>query len=443
MNVLRRRLAGLYTATAGLIFLLIVAAFLIFSMREARNAQEDQFQIIWDSLSLRFQSSHSFSHSYLAQTEADYRTVIHIRENGIPFLFPGSWKPDTSRDLLIQRAKSQAEQEGVFMDQAPVSSSANMTSLMTLKGDFGDRYYARVLVLPSRHGGKSICAITLIPPVTETFGKTILYLSILTLLGIGCLWLISWKFVGWSLKPVKESQKKQAQFIASASHELRSPLAVLRSGISALDSMPQKKDTLLPLLESECVRMSRLIDDMLLLASADARTWTVRQEIVDMDTLLIDLYEAFLPACREKGIKLSLLLPDDALPPLMGDKERIRQLFFVLLDNAIHFTPTGRPVVLSARTDPRSRSLSLSVTDEGCGIPPDIRPFIFDRFYQADSSRSDKQHFGLGLSIAKELAELHQGKIIFSEGEKGGSCFTVILPVTEPGKTHRQGQRPQ
>lgn len=428
MKTLQKRLAGLYTATAGVILLLVIFAFLLSSIQKTRDAQQAQFQMIWNSLTSRFQSANALSHGFLAQTEADYQIVIHIRENGTPFFYPGSWQPDTSRDVLIQRAMDMAGQEGVFMDLAPVSSTANTSSRMNIPGDHGDHYLAQVLVIPARHGVKSICVIAWIPPVFKALKGTILSSCLLAALGVICLWGFSWKFVGWSLKPAEESQRKQAQFIAAASHELRSPLAVLRSGISAMAAAPQKKDTLLPLLESECVRMARLIDDMLLLASADGQTWSIHWETVEMDTLLIDLYEAFLPACREKGLSFSLDLPDEPLPPIQGDPERLRQLLMILLDNAKSFTPSGRSVTLSARADEKKRVLTLKVLDEGCGIPLESRPFIFDRFYQADSARQDKQHFGLGLSIAKELAALHRGKLSLSDGLNGGSCFTLLLP---------------
>ncbi len=236
--------------------------------------------------------------------------------------------------------------------------------------------------------------------------------------------------MGWSLIPVEESQKKQAQFIAAASHELRSPLAVLRSGLAAALTPPseEKKDTLLPLLDRECVRMSRLIDDMLLLASADAKNWKLQLELVDADTLLIDLLETFQPVCREKGIFLKLELPDTSLPPIEGDAQRIRQILQILLDNACQFTPAGKSIILRAETDDKKHKIKLKVIDEGCGIAPKDRPYIFDRFYQADSARSDKQHFGLGLSIARELTKLHGGRIDVGEDEKGRCCFTVIFP---------------
>lgn len=428
MKTLRKRLSALYTVTTGAILLLVIGAFLISSIQKTRNAQLQQFQVIWNSLSSRFQSSHAFSHGYLAQTEADYHMIIHISENGIPFFYQGSWKPETDREILIGQAIDLAKAQGVPVNQAPVSSLSNVTSLITMEGHHSDRYYVMVQVLSTKNGAKSICAISYIPPVWNALKNTVLYLSLLAAAGIFCLWFISRVFVGWSLKPVEESRERQARFIAAASHELRSPLAVLRSAVSAMSDSPQKKDTLLPLIDKECVRMSRLIDDMLLLASADARTWSLQMKETDMDTLLINLFEAFQPACQEKGISLHLDLPADSLPHVVCDSDRTRQVLLVLLDNAAYYTPAGRSIFIRAQVNERKRILDLQVIDEGCGIAPEDKPYIFDRFYQADSARSDKQHFGLGLSIARELVLLHQGTICLSDNPEGGSCFSVRLP---------------
>ncbi len=174
--------------------------------------------------------------------------------------------------------------------------------------------------------------------------------------------------------------------------------------------------------------MSRLIDDMLFLASSDAKSWNVDKKEVDMDTLLIDLFESFQPVCREKGISLHLSLPDQTLPIIIGDPQRIRQLLMIFLDNALQYTPAGRSIYVRAQINPKKKLLILQVEDEGCGISPEHKPYIFDRFYQADSARSDKQHFGLGLSIARELTLLHHGTVSLSDGSEGGSCFSVTLP---------------
>lgn len=427
MKTLRMRLTALYTMTTGAILLLVMAVFLVFSVRSTRRAQVEQFQVVWASVSSRLLSSGALSHSFLAQTEADYRMVIHIRENGIPFRYSGSWQPKTGREILIASAGNQAEAEGVFMDRAPVSSAVNSSSLMNVRGEHGDQYYAMVLSMSTKNGVKSLCALSYIPPIRETMGKTIGAVCLLALSGLLGLWLISWNFVGWSLKPVEESRQRQARFIAAASHELRSPLAVLRSAAARLNEAFDEKDTLLPLIDSECVRMSRLVEDMLFLASTDARTWSLHLTEVDMDTLLIDLFESFLPLCRDKNISLQLDLSDEVLPRIQGDPQRLLQLLMILLDNAADHTPPGRQIWLGARV--HKNTLILRVEDQGCGIPDESKPYIFDRFYQVDSARSEKQHVGLGLSIAKELAELHGGSITVADGSQGGTCFFVVLPV--------------
>lgn len=449
MNTLRLRLTWLYTITSGIILTLAMAGFLTLRIHETRQAQLEQFYTTWNLITLRLQSDVLIPQSFLAQTETVSQSVIHIEENGKSLLYRGSWTPPTSRQTLIRRAKALAAGQGINTLSPPVSSSSLSSSLLTVEGDHGEQYYTMVLVPSHEKGVRSLCLLTCLPPILQTLKKTILVLGGLDLAAFFCLLLLSWHFVGWSLRPVEESRKKQAEFIAAASHELRSPLAVLRSGIAAVLAAPERQTSLLHTMDGECARMSRLIDDMLLLASADAGSWDIRLQETDMDTLLIETYEAFLPLCQEKDITLHLSLPEMPLPHPLADPERIRQILFILLDNALSYTPSGKSVCICACIDgsshPRQSSplrkyflrttikapeyLLLQVKDQGCGIPPESRPYLFDRFYRVDKARSGKAHFGLGLSIAKELAVLHEGDITVTDNPGGGSCFSVTLPV--------------
>lgn len=439
-NSLRKRLTWLYTVTTGCIILTIVmAGFLMFRLKEIKGDQLEQFRSIWGSVCSRVQFDSVIFHSWLSAAEADNRMIIHIEENGIPFLYHGSWPTQTDRKILIDRAKEAAAEQGVYTAIAPVSSSINTTNLLTLNGDNNDQYFAMALVMSTPGGVKSICAISYITPALELLKGTIIFLCAMDLLGIAGLFFVSWHFVGWSLKPVEESQRKQAEFIAAASHELRSPLSVLRSGTAAILAAPKQKEALLRTMDAECARMSRLISDMLLLASTDARTWSVYREETDLDTLLIETYEAFLPICREKNIKLLLDLPDETLPRISADRERLKQVLFILLDNALLYTTQGRTISLSAacQTIPRPmrhrrRLMRITVADQGCGIPDHIKAHIFDRFYKADSARSNKEHFGLGLSIAKELVTLHGGTIAVENNPGGGTRFIITLEAVKP-----------
>lgn len=435
-NTLRKRLTWLYTVTTSCILTLVIAGFLLFRVEETKREQLQQFQNTWTNVSSRMQFGGTISHSWLSQTEAANHLILHIEENGIPFFYTGSWTPRTSRAVLIERTKAQAEKQGVFTSIAPVSSAMNVTSLMTVDGEDGEQYYAMVLAVSTGKGVKSICAISYITPVFQALQETVLYLALMDLFGMIGLFFISWKFVGQSLRPVEESRRKQSEFIAAASHELRSPLAVIRSGTAAIKAKPEEREALLRVMDAECVRMSRLISDMLLLASTDAQTWSVHIEETDLDTLLIDTYESFLPACREKGMELHLELPGDTLPKIQADGERLKQVLFILLDNAKSYSPAGSAVTLSADvisppkpSRHKHKQVRIQVTDDGPGIPDEVKPHIFERFYRADSSRSKKEHFGLGLSIAKELITLHGGTITVNDQEGGGSRFVICLPI--------------
>lgn len=429
MKHLRLRLTWLYTVTAGLILALAMTGFLMLRIHETKQEQLELFYSTWNMLSLRLQSDTILSQSFLAQLEVERQSVIHIEENGIPFLYQGSPNMLTNRQTLVECAKNYAAKQGIAGSSAPVSSSSITSDLFILRGDFQEQYYAMILVLAHRNGVRSLCLLMYIPPVWQSLKGTFFLLCGLEAVGILVLLLVSWHFVGWSLRPITENNRKQAEFIAAASHELRSPLAVLRSAIPAILTVPERKAALLHTMDLECSRMSRLIDDMLLLASADAKTWNIHPQKTDMDTLLIEIYEAFLPVCHEKQISLYLDLPEEPIPCLWIDPERIRQVLSILLDNALFYTPAGKAISICAHLKNHSGYLVMQVNDQGCGIPKENLPYIFDRFYRADKARSGKEHFGLGLSIAKELVMLHGGNITVANNPDGGSSFSVTLPA--------------
>ena len=171
--------------------------------------------------------------------------------------------------------------------------------------------------------------------------------------------------------------------------------------------------------------MSRLIDDMLLLTKAGSFRWTIRKEPTELDTLLLNTFEAFEPIASEKSIRLLIELPEDAVPPILCDEERVRQVLSILLHNAISYTPKGGRIRLSLTFE--DKYTRILVSDNGIGIPDAEKERIFERFYRADQSRSEKGHFGLGLSIASEIISAHNGQLLVSDTPGGGSTFTVIL----------------
>lgn len=249
------------------------------------------------------------------------------------------------------------------------------------------------------------------------------------LVSILFLYLFSYTFTTHVLKPVIENDAKQKHFIAVASHELRSPLAVFKTGLSILkkNTGTEREERICQLMNSEMSRMERLIGDLLCLTKTQQAALNFQYESINLSDLLKGIYEKYIEIAKNKSLTLTLSITKTSNYNYLCDPQRIEQVITILLDNALCYTPPGQTVILSLR---RSRSkYDIKVIDTGTGIPDIEKTKIFDRFYQCDTSRNHKEHFGLGLSIAKEICNAHGGKISVSDTKGGGSTFTIKLPL--------------
>lgn len=145
-----------------------------------------------------------------------------------------------------------------------------------------------------------------------------------------------------------------------------------------------------------------------------------------MDTLLINLYDKFEIICRRKSIDLQIEMPEECFPPLFSDEDRLSQIVTIFLDNAISYSPEQSSILLEASV--KKNNLAISIIDHGIGISEEDKKHIFDRFYRCDKSRTQKGHYGLGLSVANELISLLGGKIYLNDTPGGGCTFTIVLP---------------
>lgn len=171
--------------------------------------------------------------------------------------------------------------------------------------------------------------------------------------------------------------------------------------------------------------MSRLINDMLTLSGADSSSLTLRKTAVELDTLLLSSYEKFESLARDKSISLGITLPEDSVPPCHCDKERMEQALSILLDNALSYTPAGGRVCLSLSVS--QENFLMRVADNGPGIPDAEKEAVFDRFYRCDKSHKDKNHFGLGLCIAREIVRMHKGNLWAEDAKGKGTAFVIML----------------
>jgi len=219
--------------------------------------------------------------------------------------------------------------------------------------------------------------------------------------------------------------KSQEHFVADVSHELRTPLTTIQGNLDLLKrgaaNDAQARQEALEAIEEETKRMSRLASDLLLLAQADAG---IKLELkpIELDTLLLDVYRQARIMANGQEVKLGH--EDQAI--VLGEVDRLRQLLLNLVDNAIKYTPAGGEITLGLYREPEWTR--VVVADTGVGIPAKDLPFIFDRFYRADQSRSErKPGAGLGLSIARWIAEVHGGNLTVESQEGQGTAFTLWL----------------
>lgn len=222
----------------------------------------------------------------------------------------------------------------------------------------------------------------------------------------------------------------QQQLVADVSHELRTPLTTIQGNVDLLRrgaaEDPALRSEALVAIGNETARMRRLVSDLLLLAQADAGL-QLHLQPVELDTLILDVYRQGQLLSQGTGVRVRLGAEDQAV--VQGDADRLRQLLLNLVDNAIKYTPSGGEVTLTLKR--QAGWVQVSVEDTGSGIPSDDLPHVFDRFYRSDRSRARPGGAGLGLSIARWVAEAHGGQLEVESQVGIGSVFTLYLPDSQ------------
>lgn len=233
----------------------------------------------------------------------------------------------------------------------------------------------------------------------------------------------------WALSPVEEAWQRQRQFVADASHELKTPLTVILANTRILKS--NKNDTIqsqyqwVKNTEEEATRMKTLVDDLLFLAKTDDAKNLTAHTPTALSSLVLGTALAFEAVAFEENVRL---VTENIAPNLatLGDEKQLKQLFAVLIDNAIKYAKKGSAVTLSL-TEKQTNAV-FTIHNDGEPLSPEDAAHIFERFYRADKSRAPAG-YGLGLAIAKSVVDAHGGKIAVDSAPDKGTRFTVTLPI--------------
>jgi signal transduction histidine kinase len=237
--------------------------------------------------------------------------------------------------------------------------------------------------------------------------------------------LAGWTYAGRALVPMRESLRRQREFAADASHELRTPLSALRSDLDAVSRLaPEDRGASDALSEAlgETDRMTKLVDSLLVLARTDADASPLMRAALDLADEASSAVDGLERTARERTIAIVLQVPPT---PMEGDAARLRQLVTILVDNALRYGDVGGNVWVTVRPD--GQRASLSVADDGPGIPVDDHERIFGRFWRGATATATEDGSGLGLAIAHWIVAAHNGSIVAGARPGGGAELLVSL----------------
>ena len=252
---------------------------------------------------------------------------------------------------------------------------------------------------------------------------------IIGVIGYAVFFLISLLLAKWVTKPVEKTWNEQKQFIADASHELKTPITVIMTNaemLSDTDYTAAEREVFTKNILSTAKRMRGLVESLLELARLDNNRAQIKLSTVDLSRLINDSILPFEPLFYENGMELHTDISDGISAE--GDKDKLRQVVNILLDNALKYSdPSDRVTVSLSR---QQSECVLSVAGKGEPLSKEDCKNIFKRFYRVDKARNDGQSYGLGLSIAESIVSEHNGRI-WAESSGGRNTFCVSLPVTD------------
>ena len=398
--------------TSGIMICLVL---LCLSLSE-RNTKDQTYKNFTDTVyavSSYLEVQNQISDDWLRQMEADPNVHISVLDAGMP-LFSMTLSPEKEKlEPVFQTA----------WEIAQLPSGKNGYRLFSMDG-----YYAAAYRIEKQDSMVDLILLYSLAQMEAGIQNQRVLVFLASSVAVFVLVIFSWLFTGKMLRPIQENQQRQTEFIAAASHELRTPLAAILSAASAMErAEPIQRSQFSDMIHREGKRMSRLIGDMLTLSSSDSKAWTLQKQPVELDMLLLEVYEAHYPLAKEQGIELTLSLYEQNVPSMNLDRDGINQVLSILLDNARNHTPAPGKIELELTV--HRNNVQIRVSDTGPGVPDDEKRRIFERFYRSEKSRSHRGHFGLGLSIAVEIVKKHNGRIWVQDATIGGAEFVVELPL--------------
>lgn len=406
---LRRQFVVINMSLVAAVLVIVFAAMGLSTLRQTNRIVDET---LIDALSRRMDEP--LPGPEIGKHRPDLAALPAQRGNTLPFFCVQLDEAGEITDSLFQNCTVSSEVMRSAVEQAVASGNSTGTL----------RDYALRFSIRYSSAGPKIAFVDTSSVRTDML-RQLLMLLIAGIAGLAAFFFISLYLSNWALRPVERSWARQRQFVADASHELKTPLTVVLANTDILLSRAEQTiDSQLRWLEStktESLRMKTLVDDMLFLARADADVPTKMEPFSLSDAV----WSAALPfeaLAFEANVRLNMEIESDLT--LCGNEQQICQLTAILLDNAVKYAGSGGTV--TARLGCKNDLVWLAVTNTGEPIDADKLPRLFERFYRTDAARDrNAGGYGLGLSIAQSIARLHHANILVTSSRLGGTTFTV------------------
>ena len=429
LNNLYRKLHILFVGSVMLIITVVISIVIVNAVHTERINESTFFQRMSTLLIYQIESASPDVSASVKDYEDSYHIISLITDVKGETVYQSNFSFPTSTDILLKEIKELiTKTNSLFLSEV---RSTSQDGILELSGDKNDTYLGIPTTIVT--SSDTVYEAIFIYPISslKSILQRILPLYLLTwFFAFAVVIFLTHYLLKKALTPTERILKSQKDFIATASHELKSPLAVMIVNTDMLlenTSLDAKSKQAVQTIDFECMRLSRLVKDMLLLASSDAKSWTLHQTEINIDTLLITLYETYEPLCLKNGIEIKLHFSEESYPAMFTDKDRLFQILCIFMDNSVQHSKNNSLIEIQvAYTE---RNITFSVADHGQGISDEDKNNIFDRFYSGDKSHSNKSNFGLGLSIAKELTQMLNGKISLKDTPGGGATFIVKFPL--------------
>lgn len=429
LDKLYKKLHIIFTCGIMLIISVIIGIILNNSIHLEQLNDSTLFQRLSTLIIYQLENNDEHFEEIIKDYEQQYSIICVLKSDTDKIIYQSPSGFPTSTEFLLNSLKQQTK--AISSVDLKEQTITDQNGTFEIQGQNRDAYLGIPATVVTK--GNMVYDLVLFhksKTTSELLHKQATLYIVVWLASFICVVVLSRLVLRKAFKPTDRVLKSQKDFVASASHELKSPLAVILANVEKLeksDNCNNEIESSVKVMDAECMRMSRLVNDMLLLASSDAGTWSVSVKQINVDTLLITLYETYEPICTKHNIALELDIADISYPILYSDPERITQVLSIFMDNAVHHSDKSSNIQI--KTSLTAKTITFYIVDHGLGIAEQDKPYIFDRFYCADKSHTNKSHFGLGLSIADELSKMLNGKVGFNDTVGGGATFYITIPL--------------